>query len=93
MLRKQITSFVNTIFSCPGCKTQKSPMFFDALSGQMRSYAFNPETSPFQYFFAKFNEIGYQYKYSTIGAITINVFDMITPPERDELIKETQEKD
>ena len=35
-------------------------------------------------------EVGY--KYSTIGAITINVFDMITPPERDELIKETQEK-
>ena len=35
-------------------------------------------------------EVGY--KYSTIGAITINVFDMITPPERDDIIKETQEK-
>ncbi len=35
-------------------------------------------------------EVGY--KYSTIGAITINVFDMITPPEREIIIKETEEK-
>lgn len=35
-------------------------------------------------------EIGY--KYSTIGAITINVFDMEIPKEKYDIIKETEEK-
>ena len=35
-------------------------------------------------------EIGY--KYSTIGAITINVFDMLIPAEKEGLIKETEAK-
>ena len=35
-------------------------------------------------------EIGY--KYSTLGAITINVFDMEIPSEKDELVKEVEEK-
>ena len=35
-------------------------------------------------------EIGY--KYSTLGAITINVFDMEIPTEKDELVKEVEQK-
>ncbi len=35
-------------------------------------------------------EIGY--RYSTIGAITINVFDMQVPKEKDKIIKETEQK-
>ena len=35
-------------------------------------------------------EIGY--KYSTIGAITINVFDMQVPKDKDRIVKETEEK-